>query len=190
MWIHTSRLKLRPWVDSDLEPFAALNADPRVMEFLPGILTTEESDAMAARIREHFDEHGYGFWAVEVVNGPAFIGFVGLSHPRFEAHFTPCVEIGWRLAAAAWGKGYATEAASAALIAGFDKLGLNEIVSITIPANRRSWQVMKKLHMTRDPADDFVHPSLPAGHPFQPHILYRQTAAQFRALRNGAEHMP
>lgn len=171
--IATQRLRLRAWRDEDLEPFAALNADPRVMEHFPKTLNRAESDARAARIRDHFAQHGFGYWAVEAVREANFIGFVGLEVPRFQAHFTPCVEIGWRLAYEHWGKGYATEAARAALEFGFFKLGLNEIVSSTVPANRRSWSVMERLGMKRSPSDDFDHPALPEGHPLRKHVLYR-----------------
>jgi len=167
------RLLLRPWRGQDLAPFAALNADPRVMQFLPNCLTCEESDAMAARIAEHFDRHGFGLWAVEAPGVANFIGFVGLSIPRFEAHFTPCVEIGWRLAHEYWGLGYATEAARAALAFGFESLRLEQIVSFTVPTNLRSRRVMERIGMTRSPADDFEHPNLPEGHTLRAHVLYR-----------------
>jgi len=172
--IETERLLLRPWRDADLAPFAALNADPDVMEFLPDLLAREESDAFATRIRAHFDEHGYGFWAVEVVGGAPFVGFVGLGHPSFEAPFVPCVEIGWRLAREHWGHGYATEAALGALAFGFGELGLQEIVAFTVPANVRSRRVMERIGMVRDPMDDFEHPRLPVGHPLRRHVLYRR----------------
>lgn len=171
--IATPRLLLRPWRDGDLAPFAAMGTDPRVMEFLPKRLTRSESDALAARIRGHFDTHGYGLWAVEIPGSAEFIGFVGLSIPTFEAPFTPCVEIGWRLAADHWGQGYATEAAREALDFGFQRLGLAEIVSFTVPANRRSRAVMERLGMTYSRADDFDHPLLPEGHPLRRHVLYR-----------------
>jgi RimJ/RimL family protein N-acetyltransferase len=150
-----------------------MNADPRVMEFFPGPLTRQETEAMLGRIRDHFAQRGFGLWAVEVPGVADFIGFIGLMVPRFEAHFTPCVEVGWRLAFEHWGHGYATEGARAALEFGFQRLGLEEIVSMTVPANRRSWHVMEKLGMTRSPDDDFDHPLLPEGHPLRRHILYR-----------------
>jgi RimJ/RimL family protein N-acetyltransferase len=171
--IVTPRLQLRRWRATDRRAFAELNADPRVREFFPGVLTRAESDAAHDRIAAHFDEHGYGWWAVEIPGVVAFAGVVGLSRPRFAAHFTPCVEIGWQLAAPYWGRGYATEAARAAVDYGFEKLGLAEIVSFTVPANRRSRRVMEKLGMSRDPADDFDHPLLAEGHPLQRHVLYR-----------------
>lgn len=171
--LRTDRLLLRRWRPSDRDPFAAMNADARVMEHFPNLLTREESDATAARIDNHFEQHGFGLWAVEVIGVSPFIGFVGLATPRFEASFTPCVEIGWRLAAEHWGHGYATEGARAAAAFGFESLGLSEIVSFTVPANIRSRRVMEKIGMTNDPADDFDHPLLPAGHPLQRHVLYR-----------------
>jgi RimJ/RimL family protein N-acetyltransferase len=169
----TGRLLLRPWRESDLEPFAALNADPAVMEHFPKPLDRSESDAMVAQILDHFDTHGFGFWAVEAPNTAALIGMIGLAVPRFETHFTPCVEIGWRLAREHWGKGYATEAARASLHYGFDQLGLDEIVAFTVPQNVRSRAVMEKIGMSRSPADDFDHPSLLDGHPLRRHVLYR-----------------
>lgn len=149
-----------------------MNADPRVTEFLP-VLTRAESDAVAVRIEAHLAEHGFTFWAVEILGVTPFAGFVGLVIPRFEAHFTPCVEIGWRLAARYWGQGYATEGARAALAFGFNSLKLEEIVAITVPANRRSRQVMERLGMSHNPADDFDHPSVPEGHALRRHVLYR-----------------
>ena len=175
--IQTERLILRQWRPDDIPAFVAMNADPRVMEFFASTLTEAQSIAFAGRVAEHFAEKGFGWWAVEVRSGMPFAGFVGLSVPRFEAHFTPCVEIGWRLAHAAWGKGYATEAARAALAHGFEVLKLEEIVSFTTVANIRSRAVMEKIGMHRDPADDFDHPSLAEGHPQRPHVLYRKARA-------------
>ncbi len=175
----TLRLCLRPWREPDLAPFAELNRDPRVMEFFPKPLTRAESDATAARIAEHFERYGYGLWAVEVVGAADFIGFVGLSVPKFEAHFTPCVEIGWRLACDHWGHGYATEAAQAVLAFGFRSLKLDEIVSFTVPANRRSRRVMERLGMTWTPADDFEHPQLADGDPLRRHVLYRLSRSKW-----------
>jgi RimJ/RimL family protein N-acetyltransferase len=171
--ITTPRLRLRQWRESDLPAFAAMNADERVMEFLPKVLSRAESDALAGRIREHFERHGFGLLAVEVPSVADFIGFVGLSVPRFQAHFTPCVEVGWRLAYEHWGKGYATEGARAAIDFGFNKLRLGEIVSFTVPENLRSIRVMERVGMTRSPADDFEHPALPEGHRLRKHVLYR-----------------
>lgn len=174
--LKTDRLILREWRDEDRVPFAELNADPEVMEHFPMLLAKDLSDSLADRIQSHFDEHGYGLWAVEVPGVAPFIGFVGLSRPRFETHFTPCVEIGWRLARKHWNQGYATEAAQAALKFGFAKIGLEGIVSFTVPANLASRRVMEKLGMTHNPSEDFEHPSLPVGHPLRRHVLYRLTA--------------
>jgi ribosomal-protein-alanine N-acetyltransferase len=174
--LRTERLILRPWRDEDLPPFAALNADPRVREHFPACLTRAESDASAEKIRAAFDVNGYGLWAVEVPGGPPFIGFIGLAEPSFTAPFTPCVEIGWRLAQVAWGNGYATEGARAALSFAFGPLGLAELVSMTTPGNTRSRRVMEKLGMRRDEADDFDHPNLPPGSPLRRHVLYRLRA--------------
>jgi len=174
--LRTDRLILRPWRAEDLEPFAAMNADREVVEYLPGALSRAQSDAFVARIRDHFDRHGFGFWAVEVVDGPPFIGLTGLAVVGFQAAFTPAVEIGWRLARSQWGRGYASEAAAAALEYAFDCLGLEEVVSFTSEGNARSRAVMERLGMTRDPADDFEHPSLPPGHRLRRHVLYRARA--------------
>ncbi len=171
--LRTERLRLRAWRDDDLESFAALNADPVVMEHFPAPLTRDESDAFVTTARERWREGGPSWWAVEVVDGAPFIGFVGLSEVRFEAPFTPAVEIGWRLAREHWGRGYAPEAARAALDHGFDELALAEIVSFTVVANTRSRRVMEKIGMHHDPTGDFVHPSLPDAHPLGPHVLYR-----------------
>jgi RimJ/RimL family protein N-acetyltransferase len=169
--IRTERLLLRRWRAADRAPFAALNADPRVMEHFPATLSTDESDAVAARIEAGLERLGYGLWALEIPAVAPFAGFVGISVPSFEAHFTPCVEIAWRLAAEHWGRGYAPEAARAALAHGFGTLGLREIVSFTRPANLRSRRVMEKIGMLHDPADDFDHPDFPEGH--RVNVLYR-----------------
>ncbi len=171
--IETPRLILRRWIESDSEPFYRLNSDPLVMEYLPKLLSREESDGMIARAEEHFDQHGFGPCAVEIRGTGELIGFLGLIIPKFEAHFTPCVEIGWRLARSHWKKGYATEAATAAIDFGFSKVGLKEIVSFTVPANRPSIAVMERLKMTRNPEEDFDHPRLPEGDKLRRHILYR-----------------
>ena len=163
---------LRGWRVDDLEPFASLNADPRVMKHYPAPLTRDESDAFVlARALPSFAERGFGPWAVEVPGVAPFVGYVGLLAPGFEAHFTPCVEIGWRLASPAWGQGYATEAARVAVAYGFGECGLDEIVSFTVPANRRSVAVMERLGMRAD--GEFDHPRLPPGHRLRRHVLYR-----------------
>ena len=162
-----------------------MNADPRVMEYFPVLLPTEASDALADRIDAHFTRYGYGLWAVEIPGVTAFAGYVGLAHPAFDAPFMPAVEIGWRLAAEHWGRGYATEAARAALRFGFEQAGLSEIVSFTVPANVRSRRVMERIGMTHDPRDDFDHPALPEWHSFRRHVLYRISSGSSDAGRDG-----
>lgn len=171
--LHTARLRLGRWSPADRQPFAALNADPGVMEHFPAPLSREQSDARAAAIEAHFAEYGFGLWAAEVVGVISFAGFVGLWVPRFEAHFTPCVEVGWRLAADYWGLGYATEGARAVLAFAFDRLVLEEVVSFTVPGNLRSRRVMERIGMALDPSGDFDHPAIPVGHPLRRHVLYR-----------------
>jgi 3-dehydroquinate dehydratase/shikimate dehydrogenase len=175
----TKRLVLRPWKEADLEPFAKLNADPRVMEYFPSVLSCKESDELAQRISSKLEEQGWGLWAVSVPGVADFIGFVGLARPSFEAHFTPAVEVGWRLAFEYWGRGYATEGAKAALTYGFKTLKLPEIVSFTALQNTRSRRIMEKIGMHRDPKDDFDHPKLPEGHPLRRHVLYRLKKIEF-----------
>jgi RimJ/RimL family protein N-acetyltransferase len=171
--VTTERQILRQWRDSDREAFARMNADPRVMVFMPSVLSTEESDALADRIEAHFRQHGFGLYAVELRQGGSFIGFIGLSVPTFVAPLTPCVEIGWRLAAEYWRQGLASEGAKAVVRHAFEALGLGELVSFSVPANTRSRRVMEKLGMAHDPSDDFDHPRLPEGHPLRRHVLYR-----------------
>lgn len=167
--IHTARLCLRHWREEDREPFAEMNADPVVMEFFPATWTREESDASFDRIQKHWSDHGFGIWVVEVQG--QFAGTLGLQHPRFEAFFTPCVEIGYRLRPRWWKQGFAAEGALAALRCGFERLGLQEIVAFTVSANVRSRRVMEKLGMQY--SADFDHPRLPEGHPIRRHVLYR-----------------
>jgi RimJ/RimL family protein N-acetyltransferase len=171
--LETSRLLLRRWRDEDRAPFAALNADPVVMEHFPAPLSAAESDTLVDRIAAGLDERGWGLWAVEVRATGSFIGFVGLNPATFDAPFTPAVEVGWRLARSAWGHGYATEGARAALEFGFDKLALDEMVSFTTHGNVRSRQVMERLGMRHDTADDFDNPNVAEGHLLRPHVLYR-----------------
>jgi RimJ/RimL family protein N-acetyltransferase len=196
--LRTERLLLRRFRDEDRAPFAALNADPRVMEHFVTPLDRAASDAFVDRIEQRRDEHGYSLWAVEVVDEAApgagrsigvapgagrfigvapgagrFIGYVGLWDATFDAPFTPTVEVGWRLAADAWGRGYATEAAIASVDDGFARVGLPEIVSFTAVDNDRSRAVMERIGLVRDPDGDFDHPSVPEGHPVRPHVLYR-----------------
>jgi len=171
--VTTERLILRRWRESDREAFARVNADPRVMEFLPALLPRRESDGMVDRIEKHFDEHGFGLCAVELREDRSFVGFIGLWVPSFQARFMPCVEIGWRLAAEYWGKGIATEGARAIVRHAFEDFGISELVSFTVPGNVRSRRVMEKIGMTRDPGEDFEHPNLPEGHALRRHVLYR-----------------
>jgi ribosomal-protein-alanine N-acetyltransferase len=178
--LRTSRLLLRRWRDDDREPFAALNADPVVMEHFPAPISREESDAFVDHIERGLEERGWGLWAVEVPGTAAFIGFVGLNPATFDAPFTPAVEVGWRLAREHWGYGYATEGARAALDFGFDTLALDEIVSFTTHGNVRSRRVMERLGMHRDPADDFDNPNVAIGDPIRPHVLYRLERTSWR----------
>ncbi len=171
--LSTPRLLLRRWRVSDREPFAALNSDPEVMEHFPNRLTPAQSDDLVDRIEAGFERRGFGLWALETRPGGEFIGFTGLAAVPFEAHFTPAVEVGWRLARSAWGQGYASEAARASLAFGFDEVGLSEIVSFAVPGNARSLAVMERIGMVRDPAADFDHPGLPSDHPLGRHVLYR-----------------
>jgi RimJ/RimL family protein N-acetyltransferase len=176
MELQTDRLILRRWRPDDREPFASMNADPEVMRHLNRPLTREESDAFVERIEKQFEEHGFGLWAVEVPGEAPFIGYVGLWIAAFEAHFTPAVEVGWRLDRPYWGNGYATEAARATITDGFERVGLKEIVSFTSRLNVRSVAVMERVGMTRDPNGDFDHPNVPPGSPLRPHVLYRLAA--------------
>lgn len=168
--LETERLKLRPWRDSDLEPFAALNADPEVMRYFPKVLDRTESDAMATRIRNLMAERGWGLWAVEVKQGAPFIGFVGLNAVPEILPFAPGTEIGWRLAEAHWGKGYATEAARSILQFAFETLELEAVVSFTAEKNTPSMAVMKRLGMRHK--TNFEHPAVDVGHILRPHVLF------------------
>lgn len=175
----TDRIRLRGWHASDRGPFALMNGDPEVMEHFPSVLDRAASDALLDRFVGHWAAEGFGLWAVERLDDGRFLGFVGLARPRFEIHGAGVVEVGWRLVRDAWGQGYATEAARAALAFGFDVVGLAEIVSFTIPANTRSRRVMERLGMTRDPDRDFDHPRLPEGSPLRRHVLYELTRAEW-----------
>lgn len=173
--IETDRLLLRPWQESDLAPFAAMNADPHVRRFFPSILTREQSDASVERFRQSQRDDGFCFFAAELRASQTFIGFVGLERIDFSLpRFAPrSVEIGWRLATEIWGKGLATEGASAVLRFAFDKIGLHEVVAFTVPENVPSRRVMEKLGMIHDAQDDFDHPNVAPGHPMQRQVLYR-----------------
>lgn len=175
--LRTERLLLRAWRPADREPFAALNADPEVMEHFAAPLTRADSHAFVDRIEATLATQGWGLWAVEVPGLAEFIGFIGLAVPRFEADFTPCVEVGWRLARAAWGQGFAPEGATEVLRLAFDELQLDEVVSFTAVGNAKSRRVMEKIGMTHEPGDQFDHPSLPLGHPLSRHVIYRTRRA-------------
>lgn len=177
--LKTKRLLLRQWKEEDFEPFAKLNADPRVMEYFPSTLTKKESDQLARKAQSDIEKHGWGLWAVSVLDGPGFIGFIGLNPVDFPVHFAPAVEVGWRLAHEYWGKGYATEGAKACLNYGFTSLKLPEIVSFTSAKNLRSIAVMQRLGMHHNPEDDFDHPKLPEGHPLRSHVLYRLSRGEY-----------
>jgi len=180
----TSRLLLRRWGDADRAPFQRLNADPRVMEFMPGLLTAKQSDELIDRIEEHFERHGFGPFAAELLEDKTFLGYIGLYVPAFDATFTPAVEIAWRLSADYWGRGLATEGARAVVRHAFEDLGLPDLVSFTVPENLRSRRVMEKLGMSHDPVDDFDHPRLPEGHPLRRHVLYRLSREQWNCALN------
>ena len=185
--LKTKRLILRPWREEDLEPFALLNADPRVMEYFPAMLSRSESDQLAHRIKNKMDENGWGMWAISVPGIAEFIGFIGLNSENqasFPAPFTPATEIGWRIAFEYWGKGYATEGAIAALAYGFETLNLNEIVSFTAVQNMRSRRIMEKIGMHHDSKDDFDHPKLPKEHKLNRHVLYRLKSSEWEKLAN------
>lgn len=180
--IRTERLLLRRWRETDLEPFAGLNADPEVRAYLQGPITRTQSDDAAHVIESDLERRGWGLWAVEVTETAEFIGFVGLAEANFSAPFTPSVEVGWRLARDAWGHGYATEGAKAALRFGFQEAHLPEILSFTATLNLRSRAVMERIGMERDLDGDFDHPLVPKGDPIRPHVLYRLTTAAKGAL--------
>ncbi|WED43924.1 GNAT family N-acetyltransferase [Legionella cardiaca] len=176
----SERLIIREWQERDTDAFIAMNADKRVMEHFPAILTAEETIAMIERINTHIRQHGFGLWAAQLKESKEFIGFIGLNIPSFSAHFTPCVEIGWRLAWPFWGRGLATEGAKAVLEYGFKKLQLNEIVSFTALSNLRSQRVMEKIGMTHNENDDFDHPNLSLEHHLSRHVLYRMLRELWR----------
>ncbi len=175
MYMETERLIIRPWKEEDRDPFAQLNADAEVMRYFPSTLSGERSDALMDTARERTREDGFCFSPIEEKTSGSFLGFVGLSRPRYATPlpFDPCVEIGWRLSRAAWGQGYATEAARAWIGFGFETLGLQETVSFTAVVNERSQRVMQRLGMQRNPQDDFLHPAIDADHRLAPHVLYR-----------------
>jgi RimJ/RimL family protein N-acetyltransferase len=169
----TPRVLLRHWREEDREPFAAMGADPEVMEHFPAQLSRAQSDAFIDGLGALLESRGWGLWALEELATGRFIGFTGLNVPGFEAPFMPATEIGWRLRRDAWGRGLASEAARAALVYAFEDLGLDEVVSFTATTNLRSQAVMRRIGMTNDPADDFDHPNVAEGSPLRRHVLYR-----------------
>jgi RimJ/RimL family protein N-acetyltransferase len=177
----TERLLLRRWRPADREPFAAMNADARVMELLRSALTRAQSDQYIEAIEHHFAEHGFGLWALELRADGRLVGMAGLNTVAFDAHFTPAVEVGWRLERSAWGYGYATEAGRAALRFGFEQARLEQVVSMTSERNARSQAVMQRIGMRRDSLDDFAHP-LALSATLRPHVLYRLQAHEWAAL--------
>ncbi len=179
--LKANRLILRRWRKEDLSPFAEMNADPLTMRFMPGVMTADETRLQMERFEEHHRLQGFGVWALEAPGVAPFVGFTGLQRVGVEAPFTPAVEVGWRLTPAYWGRGYATEAAKAALRYGFEELALDQIVSFTVPANTASWAVMERIGMVRDVGGDFDHPRLPVGHALRRHILYRMSRADWSA---------
>lgn len=187
----TPRLRLRRWRDDDLGSFAAMSADPEVMQYLMGLLSRELCVRVIARIDEHFAASHFGLWAIERKADAAFLGLAGLQHVNFEAPFTPAVEVGWRLRRDAWGQGYAFEAAAAAIDDGFARIHLDRIVAFTVPANQRSQALMQRLGMQRDPDHDFAHPRLPGNHPLSGHWLFRLSRVNWRGvgttMRGGCE---
>jgi RimJ/RimL family protein N-acetyltransferase len=171
--LHTRRCILRQWKDADLAPWAAMNADPAVRRYFPNLLDTEQAAAEAGRCREAIAQRGWGMWALEIPGEFSFAGFVGLNVPHYDAPFVPALEIGWRLARTAWGRGLASEAARAALDFAFARLQAQEVIAITVPGNEASRRVMQRLGMVHDPAGEFDHPRIQAGHPLRRHVLYR-----------------
>jgi RimJ/RimL family protein N-acetyltransferase len=174
--LETERLVLRRWTEKDLEPFAAMNADPAVMEFLAAPLTRAQSEAFVDRIERTFDERGFGLWALERKDTGDFVGFTGLFPVRADIPPKGEIEVGWRLARPAWGHGFASEAARAACAFGFGPAGLDAIMSMTAAVNVRSRAVMERIGMTYDESSDFEHTSLPPGHSLRPHVIYRLEA--------------
>jgi RimJ/RimL family protein N-acetyltransferase len=184
--LRTSRVLMRPWRPQDLEPFAALNADPEVMEHFPGTLSQTESAGLMARIESAFGDGGYGLWALELPGEEPFIGFLGLITVGEDFEFAPAVELGWRMARPWWGRGIATEAGKEVVRYAFDELGLDELVAYTAMQNERSRRVMVRLGMTHNPAEDFAHPAIPPASRVSRHVLYRLPAASWRGNKLGS----
>jgi len=181
--LRTARLAMRTWRDEDAARLAELHASPEMMRFLGGPMSRADCDAMLARMRAHWEARELGAWALTLRDTGELVGLAGIVVPRFETRFTPCVEILWRLAPAQWGRGLVTEAARAALDDGFDRLAFDEVLAFTVAQNERSWRVMDRLGMTRDPADDFDHPLVEEGSPLKRHMVYRVARAAWIASR-------
>ncbi len=171
--LETPRLNLRTWDEADITPFTQINQDKKVMAHFPGLCDRDKSAWLIGRFCQHYYEHGFTFYVLELKSTHEFIGFTGMMNVIFNAHFTPAVEIGWRLASSHWGQGYAPEAATAVLNQAFNDLYLNEVIAFTVPANKNSRRVMEKINMTYDPADDFLHPNIDPQHMLASHVLYR-----------------
>ena len=177
--IETERLILRTWKKEDADAYFQINQDPKVIEFLRGPLTMEQVDGFITAVNNHQDKYGYTLWASCLKESSELIGFIGLNYVDWESHFSPAVEVGWRLGSQYWGKGYATEGAKASLEYGFKQSGLKEIVSFTVPANVRSLRVMEKIGLKRDFSGDFAHPKLPKDHKLSHHVLYRLSGNEY-----------
>lgn len=177
--LSTDRLLLRQWKEEDFPLFAKMNSDPVVMEYYPSILSEDESNAMARKLRALISERSWGFWAVETIKENTFIGFVGLHEPTYDLPVTPCIEVGWRLGKEWWGNGYATEAARESLRFAFEELGLGEVYSFTSVSNKKSWSVMERLNMSNT-GNNFEHPIIPEGHALREHVLYKITKEQWK----------
>jgi len=174
----TSRLRLRQWRDQDFKAFAKMNADAKVMEYYPSIITSEQSDELADKIQERIKENGWGFWALELKSTNTFIGFTGLNEPSYDLPVTPCIEIGWRLARKHWGNGYVTEAARKCLDVAFESLKLSTVYSFTSIQNKKSEAVMQRLNML-NLEQNFEHPIIPIGNPLREHVLYKITKLEW-----------
>jgi RimJ/RimL family protein N-acetyltransferase len=185
--MQSARLRLRQWTEADRIPFAAMHADPKVMEFMPGALDAIQCDALIQRNLEHFAQYGFGLWSLEVVGIRPFIGYAGLLRTSFVAPFTPSIEMAWMLARDAWGQGYAVEAANVICQRAFGDLGIEEVVSFTVSANTRSRRVMERLGMAHHEAEDFDHPRLPEDHPLRRHVLYRLTRTRWNDVERLAQ---
>jgi len=184
--ITTDRLILRQWTEADRDAWAALNADPVVMEYFPSVLSREEADRAFNTLHDRIERNGHGFWAAEVRATGEYIGMIGLVDRPEGLPISPCIEIGWRLKRDAWGQGYASEGAQASITFAFETLGRSEVVSFTAVSNQRSYRVMERVHMQRLPAT-FEHPAVPVGHALREHVLYRQTRQEWLAYRRAIE---